>query len=81
MKSVYHPGAADDFQARPIVKGRITALPRETFAALGIVAVCASTDATRHILNAVHFNPNDGGMLIATDEKRLAGAPARVPRP
>jgi len=54
-------------------------LPKETFAALGIVAGCASTDATRHILNGVHFTPEEGGMLIATDGRRLAGAPARVP--
>jgi DNA polymerase-3 subunit beta len=41
--------------------------------------VCASTDATRFVLNGVHFTPEDGGMLIATDGRRLAGAPARVP--
>jgi len=70
---------ADEFPVRPIVKGPITALPKEIFAALGIVAGCASTDATRYILNGVHFTPADGGMLIATDGNRLAGAPARVP--
>jgi DNA polymerase-3 subunit beta len=80
VKSVYPlVTTAEDFPSRPIVEGRITALPKETFAALGIVAGCASTDATRHILNSVYFTPNDGGMLIATDGRRLAGAPARVP--
>ena len=80
VKSVYHLAATvEDFPARPIVQGRITALPKETFAALAIVAGCASTDATRYVLNGVHFTPEDGGMLIATDGRRLAGAPARVP--
>ena len=80
VKSVYHlVTTVEDFPARPIVQGRITALPKETFAALAIVAGCASTDATRYVLNGVHFTPEDGGMLIATDGRRLAGAPARVP--
>lgn len=80
VKSVYHLlVTAEEFPARPVVKGSITALPKETFAALGIVAGCASTDATRHVLNGVHFTPEEGGMLIATDGRRLAGAPARVP--
>jgi DNA polymerase-3 subunit beta len=80
VSSVYHLVAtADEFPARPVVKGSITALPKETFAALGIVAGCVSTDATRYVLNGVHFTPEDGGKLIATDGRRLAGAPARVP--
>ena len=80
VKSVYHLAAtAEDFPVRPIVQGRITARPKETFATLRIVAGCASTDATRHFLNGVHFTPEEGGMLIATDGRRLAGAPARVP--
>jgi DNA polymerase III sliding clamp (beta) subunit (PCNA family) len=80
VKSVYYlVAAADEFPARPVVKGPITALPKETFAAIGIVAGCASTDATRYVLNGVHFTPEDGGMLIATDGRRMAGAPARVP--
>ena len=80
VKSVYHLVVeAKDFPARPIVQGQITPMPKETFAALGIVAGCASTDATRHILNGVYFTPEENGMLIATDGRRLAGAPARVP--
>jgi DNA polymerase-3 subunit beta len=80
VKSVYHlVTTAEDFPARPIVEGRITAMPKETFAALGIVAGCASTDATRYVLNGVYFTAEDGGLLIATDGRRLAGAPARVP--
>ncbi len=80
VKSVYHlVVTADEFPARPVVQGSITALPKETFAALGIVAGCASTDATRYVLNGVYFTPEDGGRLIATDGRRLAGAPARVP--
>ncbi len=80
VKSVYELTVeAETFPARPVVQGRITSVPKETFTALGIVAACVSTDATRHILNGVHFTPEEGGMLIATDGRRLAGAPARVP--
>jgi DNA polymerase-3 subunit beta len=77
--SVYHLESADPFPARPTVEGLISAIPKETFAALGIVAGCASTDATRYVLNGVCFTAENGGMLIATDGRRLAGAPARVP--
>jgi DNA polymerase III sliding clamp (beta) subunit (PCNA family) len=70
VKSVYHlVKTVEDFPARPIVQGRITALPRETFAALAIVAGCASTDVTRYVLNGVHFTPEDGGMLIAVQRQ------------
>ena len=79
MKSVYHLEPASDFPARPTVEGRITTVPKETLTALGIVAGCVSTDATRHILNGVYFTQEEGGRLIATDARRLAGAPARVP--
>jgi DNA polymerase-3 subunit beta len=75
--SIHHPEPAAEFPARPAAKGRITALPKETFAALAIVAACASTDATRYVLNGVLFTPDDRGMLIATDGRRLVGAPIR----
>jgi DNA polymerase-3 subunit beta len=78
-RSVYQLESANDLPARPTVEGRITTVPKETFAALGIVAGCASTDATRYVLNGVKFTQEDGGMLIATDGRRMAGAPARVP--
>jgi DNA polymerase III sliding clamp (beta) subunit (PCNA family) len=79
VKSVYELTVeAETFPARPVVQGRITSVPKETFTALGIVTACVSTDATRYILNGVHFTPEEGGMLIATDGRRLAGAPARV---
>ncbi len=81
VKSVYHlVVTADDFPERPNVVGRISSVPKETFAALEIIAGCASTDATRYVLNGVHFTPAESGMLIATDGRRLAGAPACVPR-
>jgi len=79
VDAVYYPVAADQFPPRPTVEGRIHALPKETFQALARVASCASTDATRHVLNGVLFSPADGGILIATDGRRLAGAPASVP--
>jgi DNA polymerase-3 subunit beta len=77
VNTVYHPEPADEFPARPSVDGRIATLPKETFAALATVAVCASTDATRYVLNGVWFSTDNGGILIATDGRRLAGAPAR----
>ncbi len=80
VKSVYHlVTIVEDFPAPPFVQGRIMAMPKETFAALAIVAGCASTDVTLYVLNGVHFTPENAGMLIATDGRRLAGAPARVP--
>jgi DNA polymerase-3 subunit beta len=75
--SIHRPLPAVDYPVRPVVEGRVTALPRETFAALGTVAGCASTDETRHVLNGVLFTPEDGGLLIATDGRRLAEAPVR----
>jgi len=75
--TVYHPEPAADFPARPALEGRITAMPKETMLALGIVAGSASTDATRYVLNGVLFSPDEGGILIATDGRRLAGAPVR----
>ncbi len=79
VETVYQPEPAGDFPVRPAIQGRITAVPKETLLALQIVAGCASTDTTRYILNGVLFSPDKGGILIATDGRRLAGAPARVP--
>ncbi len=43
VKSVYHlVVTADEFPARPDVKGPLTALLEGTFATLGIVAECAT---------------------------------------
>ena len=77
VESVYQPVTASEFPERPTLDGRITPVPKETFQALQIVAGCASTDATRYVLNGVLFSPDDGGTLIATDGRLLAGAPAR----
>ena len=79
VDAVYHPETSDQFPPRPTFEGQIHALPKETFQALAKVATCASTDATRYVLNGVLFSPADGGILIATDGRRLAGAPAKVP--
>ena len=77
VETVYQPEPAPGFPERPVIRGRITTVPKETFQALQIVAGCASTDTTRYILNGVLFSPDNGGILIATDGRRLAGAPAR----
>jgi len=74
---VYQPEPAKDFPVRPTIEGRVTAIPKETLQALQTVAGCASTNATRFVLNGVWFSTDDGGILIATDGRRLAGAPAR----
>ncbi len=69
----------EDFPARPVIDGTDTLLPAATMAALKVVAPCASTSEKRQILQGVFFSPEEGGMLIATDGKALAGAPATVP--
>lgn len=68
-----------DFPQRPQINGPSASIPARTFEMLALVAPCASTEQTRQILNGVYFTPDDGGMLVATDGRRLAGAPATVP--
>ena len=80
VETVYQPEPASGFPERPSIQGHITTVPKETFAAIQTVAGCASTDATRYVLNGVFFSPDNGGTLIATDGRRLAVAPARVTR-
>ena len=75
--SVHKPKPAAEYPERPTVQGKVTAVPKETFAALSIVAGCASTDETRYVLNGVLFTPEDNGLLVATDGRRLAAAPVR----
>jgi DNA polymerase III sliding clamp (beta) subunit (PCNA family) len=77
VESVYQPEPVAGFTERPVIQGRITTVPKETFQALRTVAGCASTDESRYVLNGVLFSPDNGGILIATDGQRLAGAAAR----
>ena len=77
VESVYQPEPVSGFPERPVIQGRITVVPKETFQALRTVAGCASSDATRYVLNGVLFSPDNGGILVATDGRCLAGAPAR----
>lgn len=75
-----HPTADwEDFPDRPLIEGHEVEIPAATFEALKAVASCASSQESRHVLNGVYFTPEDGGMLVATDGRRLAGAPATVP--
>jgi len=78
VETVYQPEPASGFPERPSIQGHITTVPKETLLALQTVAGCASTDATRYVLNGVLFSPDDGGTLIATNGRLLAGTPARV---
>jgi len=78
VETVYQPEPASGFPERPTIQGHITTVPKETLQALQTVAGCASTDATRYVLNGVLFSPDNGGTLIATNGRQLAGAPARV---
>jgi DNA polymerase III subunit beta len=68
-----------EFPEHPVVDGEPTILPARTMESLASVAGCASSDVTRYVLNGVHFNPEDGGRVVATDGRRLACAPAVVP--
>ena len=79
IESMHATADCEDFPERPVIHGTDTLLPATTMAALQTVAPCASTNEQRQILNGVFFTPEGGGMLIATDGKRLAGAPATVP--
>ena len=81
VTTVYQPEPEAGFPVRPAVNGQITSVPKETLLALQIVAGCASTDATRFVLNGVLFSPDGGGTLIATDGRRLACAPVRFAGP
>jgi len=78
VETVYQPEPASGFPERPTIQGHITTVPKETLLSLQTVAGGASTDATRYVLNGVLFSPDDGGTLIATNGRLLAGAPARV---
>ncbi|MCH7228932.1 hypothetical protein [Haloferula sp. A504] len=53
-----------------------TPVPGRTFEMVGEIAVCASKDSTRYILNSVLLTPEDGGMIVATDGRRLAATAA-----
>ena len=79
--SVHHPQPVAEFPERPTVGGGVSALAKETFAALRTVAGCASTDATRYVLNGVLFSPEKGGTLAATYGRLLAVAPVRFTGP
>lgn len=77
-----HPTVTpDEFPERPAEsrKAKATELPARTIEVLADVSRCASHDVTREILNGVFFTPEDGGMVVATDGRRLAAAPAAVP--
>lgn len=71
-----------EFPACPTVPRRMhpTIVPGHTLEMIGEVAGCASKDATRYILNSVLLTDEDGGRVVATDGRRLALAPAEVPR-
>jgi len=77
VESVYQPEPVKEFPERPTLAGQTTPVPKETMQALQKVAPCASTDVARYVFNGVLFSPNDGGTLIATNERVLAVAPAR----
>lgn len=78
VENHYQPEPAAEYPERPKVTGRITAFPKATMQAIQTVAPCLSTDATRYVLNCVCLTPQEGGMAVATDGRRLAAAPART---
>ncbi|MCH7225025.1 hypothetical protein [Haloferula sp. A504] len=78
----HHPTLeSDEFPPCPQVPENIeaTPVPGRTFEMLTEIAGCASKDSTRYILNSVLLTPEDGGMVVATDGRRLAATPASVP--
>ena len=79
VETLHPAGDITSFPEGPLVSGDSTVVPGRTLEVLGLVARCASTDSTRRILEGVLFTPGDGGMVVATDGRRLANAPATVP--
>lgn len=75
----YPAEPAHAFPLRPTIAGPSTLIPARTFEQLAVAAPCASTDPTREVLNGVFFTPEDGGLLVATDGRKLTGIPATVP--
>lgn len=78
----HHPTLEpDEFPACPQVpdNAKATPVPGRTFEMIAELAGCASKDSTRYILNSVLLTPEDGGMVVATDGRRLAATPASVP--
>lgn len=78
----HHPTLeTDEFPPCPQVpeNTKTTPVPGRTFEMLTEIAGCASKDSTRYILNSVLLTPEDGGMVVATDGRRLAATPASVP--
>jgi|GEM_PF-1232387 len=78
VESTHPTLEVSDFPQRPVVQGKATMVPARTFESLAVVASCASTDETRYVLNGVLFSSAQGGLLVATDGKRLASSPAAV---
>jgi len=79
-RTIYPTEPASDFPNRPVVEGRTTSVTKETMLAIQIVAVCAATDiVNRPTISGVLFSPENGGVVVASDGKQLAGAPAKVP--
>jgi DNA polymerase III sliding clamp (beta) subunit (PCNA family) len=79
VEATYAGLPVGDFPSRPGISGPSTLLPARTFQQLALVAPCAYREAERAGLQGVHFSPEEGGHLIATDGKRLAATPATVP--
>jgi DNA polymerase III sliding clamp (beta) subunit (PCNA family) len=77
--SVHPTLDSSELPARQLTIGNMTELPPATLRGLADISGFASSDTTRQILNGVHFTPEDGGNLVATDGKRLACCPAPVP--
>ncbi len=69
----------DEFPACPVLDGSPIEIPARTLEMMTLVSTCASTDQTRYVLNGVLFTPEDGGMVVGVDGRRLAAAPATVP--
>ncbi|MBK1835638.1 DNA polymerase III subunit beta [Roseibacillus ishigakijimensis] len=79
LDALYPTLSTSEFPPLPELEGPTTLIPAKTLEDLARVAPAASTDSARKTLNGVFFSPEKGGMLVATDGKRLAATPAVVP--
>lgn len=77
----YPTEPSNSFPDRPAVpKGLIKTLPMETLSAMHAVGICASKDDMLYPrIAGVYFSPESGGVVVATDGRQLASAPASVP--
>lgn len=68
-----------EFPPLPEVEDRSFILQTTTLDAIRLSRKASSNDETRYVLNGILLDPRDGGVVVASDGRRMAMTPARVP--